>query len=269
MDVDTKTSAIVVTYRDASTRGVLLIALGVLLTWIAVLVDRDLKLDAIKTIVLYGIPAALMLWGILRLVVKRQLRGYGVFGQGSDVMLGQCRLDLKQNYGGDFYGCRAIDDAKPVVRPSDVAVDVAVLKAKGMYSIVAVTLAQRDAEGHPQPFVTVARDPKSFARFGLIFLITNGRCYGLGGKVEHVREWLVMLQDILAAEVPGVRASKRLLLYPDTAEWFANTMVFGIVGAIASGAFDASKRESVEREVAAGELRRTADELGWKLETGR
>jgi hypothetical protein len=268
VDIDSKTSAIVVTYRDARTRGVLLITLGVLLTWIAVLVDRDLKLDAMKTIVLYGIPAAMTIWGILRLVVKRELRGYGISSQGSGVMLGQVRLDMRQKYGGEFYGCRSIDATNVAVRQGDMVVDVALLNAKGMYSVVAVMLSQNDVEGTMKPLATVARDGKSFARFGLIFLVTNGRCYGLGGKVGNVREWMVMLHDILESAFPGVRASKRLLLYPDTADWFANTMTFGLAGAIASGAFDASKRESAAREVAEGELRHIADELGWKLEAG-
>jgi hypothetical protein len=269
MDTDTRTSGIVVLYRDTNTRAVLLIALGVLLAWLALLVARDVRLDSVKMVLLYGLAAALVLWGILRLVVKRDPLAYGLFGQGRDVVLGRCRLNMVLKYGGEFRGCRAVGETASVTQPSELTIDVAVLKARGMYSVVAVALGQRDAEGRLQPFVTVARDPKSFARFGLLFLITDGRCYGLGGNAEHVREWLLMIAAILSSAFPGVRASRRLLLYPDTANWLANTLVFGVAGAIASGAFDASKREAAEREVAEGELRDIADELGWRLETGR
>lgn len=266
MDFDANTSAILRVQRSARARGALLMTLGLILLGGAAGLAHGLDLDTRKTIALCLIPGIMMLWALVRILQKQVIRADGVFGQGSVQMQGSCRLDLDRR-SWLLRGLQSDDAAKLVVGQGDVAVDVSIIKTNGLYVPAAIRVSQEDVGSVWKPLFTIARNPKAASDYLLV--VAGGRCHGIGGKIKQLQEGLEFLQGIVEASFPGKHVSRRLLLYPETADGFANAAMFGLAGVAASAAINSWKRDAAAHEAAEGKLREAMDASGWKLEAGQ
>lgn len=266
MDFDTNTSAVLRVQRTARYRGAMLMTFGLILLGGAAGIAHGLDFDTRRTIALCLIPGIMMLWALVRILMKQVIRANGVFGRGSELMQGSCRLDLDSR-SWQLRGLQSDDAAKLVVGRGDAAVDVAIIKTNGLYVPAAIRVSQADAGSVWKPVFTVARDPKSLNDY--LLLVAEGRCHGIGGKVKQLQEGLEFLQGIVEASFPGKHVGRRLLLYPETADGFANAAMFGLAGVAASAAINSWKRDAAANEAAEGKLREAMDASGWKLEAGQ
>jgi hypothetical protein len=191
---------------------------------------------------------ALILIGVVKLFGSGIRKADGLFGHPRNMLNGKCALDLQNKRSirsGNFIAVHA-DKATPFVLPQGAEFHIRCVE-EGVVKENILCVSMKGAVP--------------------ICFVKDGFCHSLSGRTGEVRNWMVMLDDIIGKAFPDIHIRKRLLLKIKKADTFSHGLALGaIVGTVFGVIGDSLNRKAAIRRVAGGELPAYAEELNWDID---